>query len=150
MSIIQKIKLLFAVKKPALELAEKAKEIKKGYKTLAFWISIFASVVSVATAIQGIIPASTALIAVVASTVIYNVLRAFQNSEVTGVEPVLTSTRFWVGLLGIVSAGLIQLQTAGINPEWVTVSISVIGAIMAAAQSIGAKQPEEQNESNKD
>lgn len=143
MNLIQKIKLLFAVKKPATELVEKVKEIKKGYKTLGFWISVFASIVSVATAIQGFIPASTALIIVVAANVLYNMLRAFQNSEVTGVEPVLTSTRFWVGILGLVSAGLIQLQAGGVNPEWVTVSLSIIGAIMTAAQAVGAQQPED-------
>jgi hypothetical protein len=144
MTIIEKIKLLFAAKTPITELVNEAKQIKSGYKTVSFWVTVVASISSLVAALTGFIPVTAALIASTAITVVYNVLRAIQNAGVDGTVPLFQSSRFWVGILGIVLAGLTQLQTGGIDPKWVQASIAIIGAVMAGAQSLGAQQPAEE------
>jgi len=139
MSLIEKIKLLFAVKGPVTKLANDVKKITTGWKTLGFWVTTLGSAISVATAVTGFIPVTTALIVSTTLTVAYNVLRAFQNAGVDGVTPVMQSTRFITTVVGIVSAGLLSLQTGGVNPQWITASISVLAAVGAAAQALGAQ-----------
>lgn len=141
MGIIDKIKLLFKVKGPVTEIVNEAKQIKSGWKTGEFWVTVLASIGALVAAIQGFIPATIALIISTAVTVLYNILRAFQNAGVDGTTPLFQSTRFWVGILGIVLAGLTQLQTGGIDPKWIESAIAIIGAVMAGAQNLGANQP---------
>ena len=141
MNIVEKIKLLFAIKKPVTELVNEAKQIKSGFKTWEFWGTILGCLISVSTALAGFIPATTALIISTALTVLYNIVRAFQNSGVDGVTPVAQSTRFIAMLAGIISAGLLSLKNGGVNPEWITTAISILAAIGAASQSLGATQP---------
>jgi hypothetical protein len=141
MSLVEKIKLLFALRKPAGELAKEVKELKTGWKTASFWVSILGTIGTITALVVGYIPATTALIATTAITVLYNLARAIENAQMAGTTPWWQTTRFWVGVLGIVSAGLAALQQGGINPAWIEGSISFIAAVMAAAQSVGAQQP---------
>lgn len=141
MSLVDKIKLIFSARQPATELFNEVKEIKSGWKTLGFWVTVLATLGSLAAAIAGFLPAATALIITTAITVLYNIGRAIQNADSQGVQPVIQSTRFWVGILGIVSTGIVSLQTGGINPQWLVTASAIIAAVMAAAQSVGAQQP---------
>lgn len=142
MSLIEKIKLLFAVKGPASKLAKDIQQIKTGWKTVEFWVTVIGSAISVATAAAGFLPATTALIITTALTAAYNILRAFQNAGVEGVTPVFQSTRFYTTVIGILSAGFVALQTGGINPLWVQSAISILAAVGAGAQALGAQQPQ--------
>jgi len=139
MSIIEKVKLLFAVKKPVAQLAAQVKQAKAGWNTLGFWISVTATLGALATAIAGYIPATTALIITTVIPMIYNILRAFRNAGADGITPPAQSTRFWVGILGMVSSGIVSLQTGGLHPEWLLSLNTILAAIMAAAQSVGAQ-----------
>lgn len=141
MTIIEKIKLLFAAKQPITEIVNEAKQIKAGYKTVSFWVTVVASISSLVAALTGFIPVTAGLIASTVITVAYNILRALQNAGVDGTTPVFQSSRFWVGILGIVLAGLTQLKTGGIDPKWIESAIAIIGAVMAGSQSLGANQP---------
>jgi hypothetical protein len=142
MNIIEKIKLLLRIRKPAEELAGELKGIKAGYKTLPFWVSVLATLGTLAATLTGYIPVTTALIISTVVGCLYNILRAIQNAQVEGVQHPLQSTRFWVGLLTIVTASIESLKSGGINPAWLATATTIIAAVMAAAQSVGAKQPE--------
>jgi hypothetical protein len=141
MTIIEKIKLLFAVKKPVTALVNDVKQIKSGYKTLTFWVTIIGGLISVCSALAGFIPPTIALIISTALGVLYNIVRALQNAGVDGVTPVAQSTRFLVMVAGIVYAGLLSLKAGGVDPKWVETAIAILGAIGAASQSLGAQQP---------
>ena len=142
MSLIDKIKLLFKVRQPVTELINEGKQISTGYKTLAFWATVLITIGSAITALAGIIPAVPALIAGTAVTLVYNIIRAFQNADTVGVTPVFQSTRFWTGILSIVSMAIVSLQTGGINPAWLASLSGLIGTVMAMAQNLGAQQPD--------
>ena len=142
MTIVEKIKLLFAVRKPVGDLVVQVKQVKAGWKTPGFWVAVLGTLLALAGAVSSFIPATAALIVSTVLTLGYNVLRAYQNAAVPGVCPPFQSSRFWVGVLGMASASIMALQQGGVNPEWFTVAISILGAVMAAAQSIGAQQPE--------
>jgi hypothetical protein len=71
----------------------------------------------------------------------YNILRAAENANVDGVDPVFQSTRFWVGVLAIVSGGLSKLVGDGFDSEWLITANTILAGVMAGAQSIGAAQP---------
>jgi hypothetical protein len=141
MGLIDKIKLLFAMKQPVGELVTEVQTIKAGYKTIGFWVTVFGTLVSVVASLTGFIPATLAVIISTSVTVIYNILRALQNANVEGVKPMFRSTRFWVGIGGILAAGIEALRAGGISAEWMTVATTVIAAVMAAAQSVGSNQP---------
>jgi len=141
MGLIDKIKLLIKVQKPMGEIVNEIKGIKAGYKTLSFWVALLGSIMAAVAAFQGLIPSVVALITTTALTTIYNILRGLQNANMNGVEPVLKSTRFWVGVIGQLTNSLVALQTGGINPEWFATASTILAAAMAAAQSLGANQP---------
>lgn len=141
MNIFQKLKALIAVRKPAQELITNVKEIQRGYKTFAFWLTLVGSVMSVVGAISGLLPIPAALIATTTLTVLYNVLRGLLKADETGVQPILQSTEFWIGLLNQVSMGIVSLQHGGINPEWFATTTTVIGGVMTIAQNLAAQHP---------
>lgn len=141
MSLLDKIKLLIGLRSPLTDLVGEAKEAKTGWKTAHFWVTVLATLGTIATAVSGYIPATVAIAVVTGLTVVYNIARAIENAQMEGVQPFLTTTRFWAGILGIVSAGLISLKTGGVDPKWVESAIAGIAAIMALAQSVGANKP---------
>lgn len=142
MTLLEKIKLLFVVRKPVEKLAEDVKEIKKGYKTISFWATVLLSLTSVVGSLQGYIDPKISLIITVFLGCTYNILRAIQNSQIEGVTPLIYSTRFWTGILTILLASLTSLKDGGIAAPWVISGISLIGGIMTLAQAYGLKEPE--------
>lgn len=141
MTIIEKIKLLFKIAKPAQQVAGEVKKIKAGYKTVTFWISLVGSLLALAGAASGFIPATVSLIITTILTAIYNILRSLDQATQPGVDPIFQSTRFWIGMLGQFSAALLALQSGGISAPWIVTAQSILAAIMAAAQGVGANQP---------
>lgn len=141
MTLLQKIKLLFQIKQPVENLVGEVKQIKVGYKTAGFWVAVLGTLITIATTLGGYIPASIGLIVTTLLTLGYNVIRAFQNADVSGIQPLMLSTRFWVGILGIVSTALVSLKSNGIDPKWVESALGLIAAVMAGAQSVGSVQP---------
>jgi hypothetical protein len=139
MSLIEKIKLLFAAKAPVTDLISKAKELKTGWKTLGFWVSVVATLATLATAVAGFLPANIALIVTVAITFIYQTLRAVENTQMASTAPLLLSTRFWSGILAIAATALTSLKAGGISPHWVEAALTLIGIIMTGAQNVGGQ-----------
>ena len=139
--MLSKLKLLIKIKEPMLALISQIKEAKRGYRTLAFWVSVLGTLISLVGALNGVIPPQIAIIVTTILTAIYNIIRGMNKSEETGVRPILKSTEFWQGAFGEISNSLVQMQTAGINPAWFHMATAVIGMSMAVAQNIGATQP---------
>lgn len=120
---------------------EETKTIKKGYKTVTFWMTILLSLSSVVTSLAGYIPTKLALIITVILTCLYNLLRAIQNAQIEGVTVWYKSTRLWSGALAILLAAFVSIRDGGISAPWVGSVIGVLTAVIAAAQAIGAQQP---------
>lgn len=143
MTLLEKIKLLMKIRKPAGQLVEEIEKSKDKYKTVQFWMSIVLIVSSIVASANGLIPPKIALILTITLGSIYNALRAIKNTQIEGVTPLLRSTRFWVGFISIVSAWLIALQDGGVSSDYLKTAITVMGGIMTICQAVGLKQPEE-------
>lgn len=141
MTLIDKIKLLFAIRKPVAELAGEVKTIKTGWKTVGFWVTVLGTLVTIPAYISGFIPATTALIISTILTILYNIVRSIQAAQVEGTTVWYKSTKFYVGILGILAAGFDSFKTGGINPAWMVTASGLIGAIMALSQNVAASNP---------
>lgn len=141
MTLIEKIKLLFKARKPIEDLVSKAKGFKSGYKTVAFWVAILASLGGLFAALQGFIPAGAFLVGSTIIAMLYNIARGFEKSDQQGVRPTLQSTEFWFGVGTIILQSIASLQAGGIKPEWLVTANTIIGGSMAMAQNLGAQQP---------
>lgn len=141
MGLIEKLKLLFKARQPLTDIITEVKEIKAGYKTLPFWITLLGTLLTLVAALQGVIPASAALVVTTILTFLYNVLRGATKANVPGQKPVLQTTEFWIGVLGFLSTAITTLQSGGVNPAWMTTAMAVIGMAMAAAQNLAGQQP---------
>lgn len=143
MGIIEKIKLLFKASKPIGQFIGQVKGARMKYKTIPFWISLSGSGLSLIAALNGFIPVTAALIATAILTAAYNILRGLDKVNQEGIKPVLKTTEFWLGAGAIISAQLVNLQTAGISSGALVVAQTIIAAAMAAAQNLAAHQPSE-------
>lgn len=141
MSLIEKLKLLFKIRKPAGELLDQVKEVKRGWKTLSFWVTLLGSLASTASALSGIIPPQAQLIATTVLSAFYNMLRGLQKAEESTVRGVARSTEVWMGIFAEVQKGIVALNTGGINPEWMTTMSTINMMAMAAGQQLASLQP---------
>jgi len=141
MGLLEKIKLLFKARKPATDIINEVGQIKSGWKTIPFWVTLLGTLISLVAALEGFIPASTALIATTALTAIYNILRGATKTDITGTKPVVQSTEFWLGVLGQLSNAAVTLKTGGIAPHWLVTAETFISAAMAAGQNLAGQQP---------
>lgn len=141
MSLLTKIKMLFKLQKPAGQLINDVKKMERNWKEVSFWVSLVGSLAGFAGALSGVIPPATAMLITTGLGTVYNLLKGFQKAETEGVRPPLQSREFWIGAMTILSNGLIEAKTAGVDGEWVAITSAVIAGAMAAAQNLGAKQP---------
>lgn len=141
MTLLEKVKLLFKLNKPVSKLASDVKGLPRNWKELPFWLSLLGALGSFAAALQGVIPATTAMLISTGIGTVYNLLKGFQKAEQEGVRPVFQSREFWIGALTIVSNALVEAKTAGADGEWVAITSAIVAGAMAAAQNLGAQQP---------
>lgn len=141
MGLIEKLKLLFKIRKPLDGLVQSAKDAKAGWKTLKFWVTLTATLASTAAALTGIIPAPAQLIATTVIQAIYNILRGAEKMESAEVKGLATTTEFWLSTLTEIQKGLVAVETGGIHPEWIGIATAIVGASLAAGQNLAARTP---------
>jgi hypothetical protein len=144
MNIFAKLKLALAIRGPATAVAGDLKAIKSGWKTVSFWVTLLGSLISLAAAVKGFIPANYSLMITTALVTVYNVLRGLakaDSSAVTG--PMWATTEMWMGILGQVNAGILALQQGGINAKWETTAAAVIAVAMAFSRDLRALDPKD-------
>jgi len=141
MGLISKLKLLIKTAKPVGQFINQVKGAKLKWKTIPFWGTLLGSAVSLVAALQGFIPVTVGIVITGVLTVLYNIIRGLDKADQEGVKPTWKSTEFWVGVLGIISTQIVNMQTQGINSEVLVTINSLIAAAMALAQNLGAQQP---------
>ena len=80
MTIIDKIKVLFRIRKPAGDLLTGVSKVKDGWKTSEFWMTIVSQILAVVGALNGVIDAKTAATVVAVLNAIYAVLRTLAKA----------------------------------------------------------------------
>ena len=140
--MLQKLMLLWKARKPAQDVAGDLKEIKRGWKTVSFWLVLVGHLGALAAAVQGSLDPQTALILNIALATLYNMLRSISKSQEAGVREWWKTTEVWVGIGTQLSAGLMALQSKGINPSWMAVSLAILNGVMVFGRDMSHKQPE--------
>jgi hypothetical protein len=140
MGLIRKVKAAFAAKKVVKQLGQAASK-QAGWKTLAFWLTLVGNLVTLATALQGLIPAQAALVAMTVLTAVYNILRGAKKSQEAGVKSLWTGTEFWLGVGTCVSTSFVTLIDGGVNPSWLVSANVVLAAVMKMARDLAKEQP---------
>lgn len=143
MGVIDKLKLLFKTAKPVGQFINEVKGAKLKYKTIPFWVSVLGSLIAIVGALNGVIPATLAVVITGALTALYNIIRGLDKADQVGVKPTWKTTEFWVGALGIIAAQITEIQTAGVSSNVLTTVSAVVAAAMALAQNLGAQQPDD-------
>lgn len=141
MGLIEKIKLLFKARQPAIDIINEVKGVKSGWKTIPFWITLLGSAIALVAALKGFIPLEASLVSTTALTFLYNVLRGATKADVPGTKPILQTSEFWLGVLAQLSNAFLALQTGGISPEWIVTASGVVSLAMGAAQNLAGQQP---------
>lgn len=140
MGFLEKLKLLIRERQPVEDLINQVKEVKTGYKTWQFWMTLLPLIGAVAAGLAGVIPASTILIitaAIALITSIYNLWRGAVKSQVSNQKPFFQTTEFWASVAGCFTTAIVTLQGGGINPVWFK---TVLGAFAVILGSLGAGQ----------
>ena len=117
-------------------------EIKRGWKTVSFWVTLLGNVASLLAAMKGILPTNVALICGVALTAFYNILRGAQKSEEMGIREWWKTSEFWLSAGTMASTSLVSLQQGGVNDPWVMTANSILAGVMTVARDLSNKQPE--------
>lgn len=81
MNLIQKIKLLLKVKEPAENIIKEVSNVKDGYKTTEFWLTIISNLITVTGAVQGVIDPKTAAIILAVLNGVYNLVRGIVKAK---------------------------------------------------------------------
>lgn len=142
MKFLAKIKLLFKIQKPAGQLVatlKDAKDERRGWKTVGFWVTLVGTLGSTAGALTGIIPVTTQLIAVTVLQGFYNILRGAQNANSESLKGTFTTTEFWLSALSEIQKTFVALHTGGIDPAWMSSATAIVGATLAAGQNLAAR-----------
>jgi hypothetical protein len=145
----KKLMLLWKIRKPVEDVSKDLKEIKRGYKSVAFWLVLVGHLGALAAAAQGALDPKIALIANTVLAVLYNVLRASTKSQETGVREYWKTTEFYITVGSQLSAGLMALQAGGLDAKWITVSLAVLNGVAVFGRDMSHKQPEKPNEPGK-
>lgn len=137
MNVFQKLRALWEARKVVSQMGE----IKRGWKTLSFWITLLGNLLTLAGVLKGIIPALTALVVMTVLTAFYNILRGAQKSEEEGVRSWWKTTEFWMGVGTEISKAFIALQGGGISPAWMATLSTVLAGSMTIARDLSHKEP---------
>lgn len=86
MNLLQKLKALIVVNR-AVGVIEEA-NVKSGWKTTEFWMTVATNLTAVVGALKGIVPEKVAAIAVAVATCVYTVARALTKAT----APTTTTT----------------------------------------------------------
>ena len=144
------LKLVLRVEPGTQDAVTELTQLKRGWKTTAFWITLTGSLLSIAAALKGVIPADVALAANTVLIVVYNLLRGVKKSACPGVHPLWQSTECWLGVVGNICNSLMALRPNGPSAQHLAVASAVISVGMAVARDLANVQPGAQPQSDRD
>lgn len=81
MGLIGNIKVLFKLRKPVNNLIKEVKNVKPGYKTTEFWLTVLSNLITIAGALQGVIDGKTAAVVLAVLNGLYNLVRGLAKAN---------------------------------------------------------------------
>jgi hypothetical protein len=137
MGLLTKLKAVWTARKVVNQMGE----IKRGWKTLSFWVVLVTNLLALIAALKGLLPAGLALILLTAVTAVYNILRGAQKSHEEGMRSWFKTTEFWMGVGTEISKAFVALQAEGINPAWMGTTSTILAGVMTISRDLSAKSP---------
>lgn len=141
MGFIDKIKLLFKIKTPAGQIIDAVAEAKKTKKWFHFGVTLVGTLASTVACLQGVISPQLSVVLATVLQTIYNIVRGADKADNDEVKGTFRTTEFWLTALTELQKGIIATQTAGVNPDWLATSSTIIGMALAAGQNLAARAP---------
>lgn len=141
MTILSKIKLLFKIQKPANEIIDAVKQVKKTKKWVHFAVTILGTLLSTAAALGGAIPVTAQLVIVTVLQALYNIMRGLDKADDAEVRGTLVTTEFWMTGLSEIQKALLAAHDGGISAPWMTSLSSIVAATLAFGQNLAARKP---------
>lgn len=141
MGFIEKLKLLFKVKKPVSDVIEAVTEAKRTKKWLHFAVTLLGTLASTAGALTGVIPPQAQLIITTVLQALYNIMRGADKADSQEVKGTLRTTEFWLTGLTEAQKMFVGLH-AGIGSEWLSSAAMFTGAALAFGQNLASRTPE--------
>lgn len=96
MSLLEKIKALWSIKKAVSKIEEAYKmdttPIKPGWKTSEFWLTVIFNLVTILGTLKGVIPANIGTVALTVLNSVYGLIRAITKSNAPDLPTVDSST----------------------------------------------------------
>jgi hypothetical protein len=138
-NIFKAIKAAWSARKVVKDMGD----IKRGWKTLNFWLTLVGNVIALSAAIKGFIPAVAALVVMTLLTALYNILRGAQKSQETGVRAFWKTSEFWLAVGAEISKAVLAVQQGGVNPAWLASLSTFMAAIMTIARDMAHKEPDQ-------
>jgi len=139
MGLIEKLKLLFKVKKPVEDVIDAAKAASKTRKWFSFVVTLVGTLGTTAAALTGVIPPQAQLVAVTVLQSLYNILRGADKAETSEIKGTLRTTEFWLTGLSEIQKTFVAFQTGGWYPEWMATATTVTGMALAAGQNLASR-----------
>lgn len=87
MTLIQKVKLALKLRRPINKMVTEVEQMKSGYKTTEFWLTVISNLITIAGALQGVIDAKTAAVMLAVLNGVYSVLRTVAKANGQPVPP---------------------------------------------------------------
>lgn len=144
MTLIEKIKLLFQIKKPVEDILDSAKEAKKNNKWFHFSVLLIGTIVTTLASLGGLLPPLVQLGIVTTLQCVYNILRGADKADNQEIKGTLLTTEFWTSALSEIQKALVAAHAGGLNPEWMTAATALSGAALAFGQNLAARAPLEE------
>jgi len=141
MKLIDKLKLLFKVQKPAGEIVDAVAEVKKTKKWLHFTVTILGVALTTVGTLQGFVPPQTMLIVTSVLQAIYNVVRGADKADSTDVKGTFTTTEFWMSALTEAQKALVVAHDGGVSAPWIAGASSLVGFALSLGQNLAGRAP---------
>lgn len=142
MGFIQKIKLLFIVKKPVGEIADAVAEAKKTKKWLHFTATVLGIVTTGIAAYAGYMDPQLYVLVSSALNAIYNIVRGADKADNSDVKGTFTSTELYVSAFTEAQKFVVVAHAGGANYPWIDSLASFLNLIaLVAGQNLAARAP---------
>lgn len=87
MGLFANIKLILKIRKPVSNIIKEATNVKPGYKTTEFWITVISNLITIVGAVQGMIDPKIAAIILAVLNGLYNLMRGLVKSNTPETPP---------------------------------------------------------------
>ena len=140
--LLEKLKWLLKIQRPAGEVITAVKEVKKSKKWFHFAVTLVGTLATTAAALTGVIPPDAQVIASSFLQAIYNIMRGADKADIVEVKGTLRTTEWWLASFTELQKAVVITKAGGVVAPWVEIFGGVINfGALALGQNLAARTP---------